>query len=146
MRDSHSVITQATEGIVKKLADRREISVARMYEQLSETQCVYPKAKLLIRDIGSISKERARLIKADLDALFREILDDDAAEEIDIAELHRESSEAVHAVLSHQAKEIQKKEIREMVAVGEKALEVLEKPKVREVYDDSIRLHYGHKN
>jgi len=124
MLDAHSVITQASEGIVKELANRREISLTRMYELLGD-QCVYPKTKVLIRDIADVDKERARIIFADLHVLEREIFGAES-KAVDVAEIHRESSEAVAALLENKPGQVVVRELREMCAAGEKALSVLE--------------------
>jgi hypothetical protein len=97
MMPEHSVITHATRGHVEQLAAIREVTPRRMYEQLGD-QCCYTKTKLLIRDIATVNPEGARLIKADLDAMFAQILGSDALP-IDAAELHKELNDPVQAKL-----------------------------------------------
>jgi hypothetical protein len=60
MRDSLSVITEATDGMAKELASAYDLSLTRIYEMLGN-QCTYPKTKELIRKIGAINKERQGL-------------------------------------------------------------------------------------
>lgn len=129
MLDAHSVITTATAGIVDKLAAHREISLRRMYEQLGD-QCVYPKAKRLIRDIAAFNLHGTRLIKADLDALFTDILGDEDRE-VTAAELHKEAFEAVDAMLSGKSADNQIQELRELIAVAELKISGIEKLKAR---------------
>lgn len=140
MLDHNSVITDATKGIVKELAHLRGVSLTRVYEQLGN-QCVYPKTKELIADIAILNKDGARLIKADLMAFFNEILGEDAGE-VDIAEIHRESSEVIQTLLEDKPIPDKLRELRDLAAVAEKAITQLEtgdlsKPQVRQIYQDS---------
>jgi hypothetical protein len=126
MKDAHSVITQATHGIVPQLAQRREISERRMHEQLGD-QCCYPKAKRLIRDIAAESQAGARLIKADLDALFSAVLTPAGeAREVSIQELHKEAYEAIDALLDGKDLADIQTQLRELIAVASQKLEGVE--------------------
>jgi uncharacterized protein with ATP-grasp and redox domains len=132
MQDSESVITQATKGIVDDIRDELEVKQARIYEILSKDN-PYPKAKRLIRAIGrrdkSPDKWRVRLIKADLDAMFNEILGEDVPD-IGVAEVHKESSEFVQAVLEKKPKAVILNEARDLSAAANKVIAVLENGEV----------------
>lgn len=137
MQDSSSVITDAAKGIVEKMAEEMEVKPGRMYEILGKDN-PYPKAKRLIRVIARIDKERVRSIKADLDAMFCQILGEEDCQ-IDVAEFYRETSQAVGAILEKKPVREQVKEVREMVAVGQKVIVQLETgdlslSDVREIY------------
>lgn len=123
MRDATDVITEAVNGHTEALASEFEVSTARMYQLLS-THCTYPKTKLLIRAIGKVSKRGARLIKADLDAMFADILGD-IPEPACPHELHRESFEAVSAVYEQKPVADQAKELRDLIASASKHLRQL---------------------
>jgi hypothetical protein len=114
MRDPNDVITHAVNGCTKQLAAEYEVSLSRMYEILS-TDNPYPKAKRLIRKIGRVNPEGVRLIKADMEALFADILDD---REACLADLHRESAEAVQSVLENRPEAVQRKEILDVAATA----------------------------
>jgi hypothetical protein len=129
MQDAHSVITTSTSGIVDKLAAHREISLRRMYEQLGD-QCVYPKAKRLIRDIATFNPHGARLIKADMDTLFADIFGEESAE-VTAVDLHKEAFEAVDAVLQGKSAADQLRELRELIAVAELKITGIEKLQAR---------------
>lgn len=124
MQDEHSVITHATKGFVEDLAEIREVTVRRMYEQIGD-QCCYTKSKLLIRDIARVNQPGARLIKADMDAMWDDILI--AAEEPTLEEIHREAFEAVDSVLCNKPIEIQKKEVLELISICQSKLAGIEK-------------------
>lgn len=119
MLDAQSVITHATHGIVKDLASENEISLQRMYERLGD-QCVYPKAKQLIRQIGRLNPQGALLIKADLDALFEAVLGEQP--EPTVEELHKEAFEAIQSVLAGKPKAVKVKELTELVAIAQRML------------------------
>lgn len=120
MRDAASVITQAVKGITENLADFFEVSLRRMYEILS-TDSSYPKTKRLIRAIAhcdrSDDKWRVKVIKADLDALFTELLGDGMTKEIDCALLHAELTDVIKARLEKKPKAERLKECREAISV-----------------------------
>lgn len=120
MMNASNVITHASHGIVAELANDYEVSLRRMYEMLGD-QCVYPKAKQLIRAIARHNQDGARLIKADLDAMFAEILD--ASGEVTTAVLHREASEAVQSFLDEKSLAEKKRELTELIAAAEAMLE-----------------------
>lgn len=126
MRDSGCVIAQVVNGHGPKLAEILEVSVSRCYEILS-TDNPYPKAKRLIRAIAQVNTEGCRLIKADLDAMFYDILGSDRKACRD--ELRRESFEAVNAVYDNKPIAEQKQELREQIAAASKLLEELENPR-----------------
>jgi hypothetical protein len=128
MKDAESVITEATEGIIDKLMADYEVKKTRVYEMLGD-QCVYPKAKVLIRRIAAHNQAGARLIKADLEAMFADILDP-IHEEVSDAELHGELNDAVQARLRHAPKQICMKEDREALEVLNRDLTRLESPAV----------------
>lgn len=67
-----------------------------------------------------------RPIKADMDALFADLLADDAAE-VTAAELHKEAFEAVDAMLSGKPAGEQLKELRELIAVSQLKISGIEK-------------------
>lgn len=120
MLDATSVITHATHGIVKELAAEYDVSLARAYEMLGD-QCVYRKTKRLIRAIARLNQSGARLIKADLDAMFLDILIE--KKRYTVADLHKEASDVVQAVLRNKSKADRKKELRELIAVAQAMLE-----------------------
>jgi predicted RNA-binding protein len=124
MMDEHSVITHATRGYVEKLADIREVTPRRMYEQLGD-QCCYQKTKLLIRDIARVNQAGARLIKADLDALWLDVLEEVA--EPSLEDIHREAFEAVDAILADRPAAIQETKLRELIEIAERKLEGIER-------------------
>ena len=124
MRTSGDVIADVVNGHGPELAAILDVSKSRCYEILS-TDNPYPKAKRLIRAIAQIKGADIRLIKADLDAMFHELLND--TDGVSDAELHRENSEAVQAVLDHKPVAEQKKELREAIAVNARKLRDLDK-------------------
>jgi hypothetical protein len=124
MQDPASVITQATAGKVKELAAEFEVSLGRMYELLS-TDCPYPKCKRLIRKIARVNPSAVPMVKADMDALFFDLLTQTAS--TDVVELHKESFEAMQSVLEKQPKDVQRKEIREIIGVWTRYLAQLDR-------------------
>jgi hypothetical protein len=126
MKDPYSVITDATHGFITKLAERREISERRMHEQLGD-QCCYPKAKRLIRDIAAVNQPGARLIKADMDALWQDVLDPAAGSEVSIQALHKEAYEAIDALLDGKDPANILIQLRELVAVASLKIEGVER-------------------
>lgn len=134
MRDATSVITTATDGIVKDLAKEYEVSLGRMYELLS-TDNPLPKTKKLIRKIGHVDtspdKWRVRLCKADIDAMFCEILGETESGEVDAACMHSELSEAIQAKLSGLSRADRLKECREAKAILDMEINHLEKDEIR---------------
>jgi len=130
MRDSSSVTTQATDGITQNLAKVYEVSLSRMYEILS-TDNPIPRSKRLIRAVShcdrSPEKLRVKLIKADLDALFSELLGDQMSKEIDCALLHAELTDVIKARLEKKSKAERLKECREAVSVLNDEIAFLEK-------------------
>ena len=123
MRNSGCVIAQVVNGKGPKLAEILEVSESRCYEILS-TDNPYPKTKRLIRAIAGIEGVNIALIKADLDAMFHDLLND--TDGVSDAELHRENSEAVQAVLSEKPVAEQKKELRDAIAVNARKLRDLD--------------------
>jgi hypothetical protein len=126
MQDPTEVVTHATHGIVKELAAEMEVSLPRMYEILSRDNPI-PKAKRLIRKIARINQAGGRLIKADFDAMWLDILGDDA--EVTAADLHKEAFEAVQACLENKSPADRSQELRELISVAELMLEGIEKSK-----------------
>jgi|GEM_PF-3220925 len=124
MRDAASVITQTTVKIADKLAVDLEVSLPRMYEILGRDN-PYPKAKRLIRAIARHNPYGAALIKADLDAMFAQIAWPDRAT-VTVGDLHKEAFEAVDAMLNHKSKADQQKELRDLIAVAQMKLELLD--------------------
>lgn len=145
MRDAESVITEATKDIIDELMADYEVKRTRMYEMLGE-QCTYPKTKVLIRRIASRSQAGARLIKADLDAMFADILDP-IEDEVTDAEMHGELNDAVQAKLRGAPKCIRMEEDREAMEVLTRDLNRLETPivPVRSVMRAVIERRNGHK-
>jgi hypothetical protein len=130
MKDAKCVITEATKGIVDKLADRRGITYRRMSEILGPDN-PYPKAKWLITDIAEFNSHGVRLIKADVDALFDSLLGKEPCEDVTDADLNREAFEAIDAVLRGKCAADQLRELRELVAVCEKKISAIEKLQAR---------------
>ena len=123
MQDPKSVITAASKGHVHELAAELEVSDSRMYEILSKDN-PYPKTKRLIRAIARANPAGARAIKADLDAMFRSILGDGDA--VDLAGLHKETSEAFQALISGAPRPDQLRELREAGATIQAAISRIE--------------------
>jgi hypothetical protein len=125
MQDAHSVITFAAKGHVENMAAEMEVRPGRMYEMLGD-QCVYPKAKRLIRVIGKFNPAGVRLIKADMDSMFDDILGTESPS-VTVAQVHKEAFEAIDAMLEDKPAAEQKKEILELMAVLGKKLEGIER-------------------
>lgn len=125
MQDSKSVITTAAKPIVEELRKEYEVGTTRMYEILS-TDNPYPKTKKLIRRIGRLNKEGARLIKADLDAMFCEILGEEFCEPSD-AELAKELCDVFHARLAGKSRADRLHECRQALAVLHREMAAIEK-------------------
>lgn len=130
MRDASSVITAAADGLVKEIASEYELSERRIYEILS-TDNPYPKTKRLIRVIAHCDKSddkwRVKLIKADLAALFSELLGENIQQEIDSARLHSELNDAIYAKLKGLSRADRLKECREAVSILADEIAFLEK-------------------
>jgi hypothetical protein len=135
MRDAENVITDAVNGHTAELAKIFEVSEPRMYQLLS-THCSYPKAKLLIRAIGKVNPAGARLIKADMDALFADILE--VSETVTEIDLHREAFEAVQACMQCKSRADRGKELRELISVAQAMLVSMDAPNVREFARDAV--------
>lgn len=121
MMNASDVIPAASHGIIKELAAEYDVSLARIYEILGKDN-PYPKAKRLIRAIAHHNQSGARLIKADLDAMFRDILTSEMRTPTAV-DLHKEAFEAVQSVLQGKSPAEQKQELRELIAVAEMMLE-----------------------
>jgi hypothetical protein len=127
MQDAHSVITFAAKGHVENMAAEMEVRPGRMYEMLGD-QCVYPKAKRLIRVIGKFNRAGVRLIQADLEAMFRDILGgDDEPADVTVAEIHKEAFDVVDSLLSGKPAAEQKQELRELIACAALKIEAIER-------------------
>jgi uncharacterized protein with ATP-grasp and redox domains len=123
MRDSTEVIAHVVEGHGPKLAKALEVSLSRCYEILS-TDNPYPKSKRLIRKIAEVNRPGVRLIKADMDALFDELLGE--TQPCCAADLHKEAFEAVQASLEGKPKAEQMKELRELISAASAMLQDLD--------------------
>lgn len=130
MKDAKCVITEATKGIVDKLADRRGISYRRMSEILGPDN-PYPRAKWLIIDIAEFNSHGVRLIKADLDALFASLLSSEEMLDVSDADLNLQMFEALDAVLRGKPVADQLRELRDVIAVCEKKISGIEKLEAR---------------
>jgi hypothetical protein len=117
MLDAKSVITTATKGHVEEIAKRREITVSRMYEILGKDN-PYPKSKVLIRDIAEFNQEGARLIKADMDALWTDILGLSCPKPT-VKDLNQEAFEAINSFLAEKSDAEKKQQLRELIMVAE---------------------------
>lgn len=136
MKDPSSVIAQATDGIGVKLAREFEVSVGRMYEILGKDNPL-PRAKKLIRAIGRVDetpdKARVRVIKADVDSMFEDILGRaEAVDEPCVRVLHKEAFEAIDAQLEGKPAGEQLKELRDLLVVVEQMIEGRERLTARE--------------
>jgi len=121
----HEVIAEALNGHAKELAKEMEVSLPRCYEILSK-DCPYPKAKLLIRKIGRINKQGIWVIKADMDALFDDLLGE--APRVTVADVNKEAFEYVQAAIEDKPKATQKKELRDLIAKASQMLQRLNQP------------------
>lgn len=131
-QDNNSVITQAVDGIGVRLAKLYGLTEGRMYQILVADN--YGKTKRLIRLIALISKDRARLIKADIDAFFAEVLGDEIRIVSD-ARLHSELSDAIQAKLMNKPRSERLRECREAVDVLNLEIQCLQK---EEIYRDNF--------
>lgn len=95
-----------------------------MYEQLGD-QCCYTKTKLLIRDIAIVNPDGARLIQADLNAMFAQILGDEA-NVVGEAEFHKEMNDPVQSKLRKDCIAIRLFECRQARAVLDREINALE--------------------
>lgn len=121
MRDSRSVITNSVKNIpAEALALEMDVSLPRMYEILDRDN-PYPRAKQLIKAIGKYSTKGARVIKADLDTLFSNILEE-SPEMTTAVDLHRESYEALQCILADKPDAMKAKELRELISVAQHLL------------------------
>src|SRR5688572_24242501 len=126
MRNSTDVITQVVNGKGPQLAQVLEVSVSRVYEILS-TDNPYPKAKRLIRAIAQVNLGGVALIKADIDAMFADILNESDGAACP-HELHKESYEATAAVFEDKPKAVKRKELLDVMAAAGKHIRDLDKP------------------
>ncbi len=94
-----------------------------MYEIFS-TDNSYSKAKRLIRAIAVVNPEGVWLIKADFDAMFLDLLE--AAGRVTVAEMHKESNEAMQAELEDKPINERIRELRESIATQMRRLNDLE--------------------
>lgn len=136
MRDAESVITEATADIIDELMADFEVKRSRMYEMLGD-QCSYPKTKVLIRRIAGRSQAGARLIKADMDAMWADILNP-VTEPVSDAVMNKELDEAMQKKLEDAPAAERLKENREAIAVLDKECEYLENKNVRPIRE---RMH-----
>lgn len=127
MRNSADVIAQAVDRKGPDIAEALDMSVSRFYEFVS-TDNPLPKFKRLVHGIAKVNLDGVWLIKADVDAMFLDILED--AGEVTIAELHKESSEAVQSALNNDPLDVQIRETREAIAAKQRHLISLEKQKL----------------
>jgi hypothetical protein len=124
MQDSRSVITHVTKGIVDNLADDYEVSLSRMYEILGKDN-PYPKAKKLIRAIARHNQNGLRLIRADMDSLFADLIVH--ADEPSLEDIHKEAFEAVDSILRDKPVSDQKTQLLELVDICQRKLEGIER-------------------
>jgi hypothetical protein len=145
MRDSRSVITNSVKGIATEdLAKEMDVSTTRMYEILDRDN-PHPKAKQLIRAIGKNSSKGARLIKADLDSMFSDILGESSATTTAV-DLHREAFEAVQSLLEDKCDGDKSRELRELISVAQSMLNGLnaeEEMTPRERSERATRYRFG---
>jgi hypothetical protein len=126
MQDPHSVITQAAAGHVIELAEEYGVRITRMYEILGKDN-PYPKSRTLIRRLGKFNKQGVRLIRADMNALFTQILGDQPPADITAAAVHKEAFEAIDAMLTNKPAGQQIDELRELIAVCEQKIAGIER-------------------
>lgn len=130
MKDSMDVTTQATKGLAEDLARVFEVTLSRMYEILSKDNPL-PKTKRLIRAVAhcdrSDDKWRVKVMKADFDALFSELLGDGISTEIDCALLHAELTDVIRARLEKKPRAERLNECREAISVLNDEIAFLEK-------------------
>jgi hypothetical protein len=97
-----------------------------MYEILGKDN-PYPKAKVLIRDIGEFNKAGVRLIKADMDAMFAAILAGDSGHVPTVATVHHDAYEAIDAMLQGRPAGEQLDKLRGLAAVVNQKIEGIER-------------------
>lgn len=133
MQNIHSAITQAVKGIGEQLAEIYGVSVARLYQILEADY--YGKTRRLIRAIAAVDRERVRIIKADLDALFDELLSPARVAEVNAADLHAELNDVIHAKLKGLPRADRLRECREAVAILNDEIAHLEEAReIQEAY------------
>ena len=144
MQSSKSVFTHAAKGIVDELAEELEVSLPRIYEILSKDN-PYPKTKRLIRAIAhrdkTSDKSRIRIIKADMDAMFAEILGDLPSGKVPLARKCKELHDVIQAELDGLSAVDRLVECRQAVAVLQQEISDLEQIPIRELAHEAVNGH-----
>lgn len=142
MRHPGCVIAQVINGKAPKLAEILEVSESRCYEILS-TDNPSPKTKRLIRAIAQvdgITKSDIRLIKADYDAMFADLLGE-TCPHCSITDCNKESFEGIQAELEHRPLPERLKEAREAMAAWTARVALLEHEERQCKWDNPARAH-----
>lgn len=124
MRSSTDVIAEVVNGRGPELALVLEVSKSRCYEILS-TDNPYPKSKRLIRAIAQVNPAGIALIRADMEALFHDLLSNDDRPGC-VHEHRHESFEAINAVYDEKPVAVQRKELLEQIASASRLLRDLD--------------------
>lgn len=123
MQSSSDIIATVVNGKGPQLAEVMEISTSRCYEILS-TANPYPKAKRLIRAIHQVNPAGTALIRADIMALFDELMHDHP--EVTLADTHRELTQAIQSELNNDPIAKQRQEYIEAIATASAKLRQLD--------------------
>lgn len=123
MRTPNDVIADAAYPCVKVLAaEEYHVSLSRMYEKLS-AENPYPETCRLAAAIGRHNPDGLALIKADFNARCDAYL---RPQTVTDADFHREFYEAFQARLEGKPKEVEAKELRDLIAVANARLGEIE--------------------
>jgi hypothetical protein len=114
MQNPTSVTTQAFEGLVGEVAIELSVSDKRIYEILGRDN-PYPKLWRLLTALGRIDADRLRLVQADFNARVDRICGPRESD-ISVSTVHRETSEAIQAIIDRLPKSERQAEVREAIA------------------------------
>jgi hypothetical protein len=124
MQDSKSVIVQAADGFVKKLAGDYDVSLSRMYEILGNDN-PYPKTWKLLRSLGKHNPDGLRQVQADFNGRCDLILG--PQQTTSLASLHKELTDVIQAELNNATTDERRREVREAIAKLQSRLSELDK-------------------
>ncbi|MEZ5421828.1 MAG: hypothetical protein R2682_01880 [Pyrinomonadaceae bacterium] len=119
------VTTEAFDGHVSEVADELGISNKRLYQLLDQNN-VYARLWRLLNPLGRVAPERLELIRADFNARV-DRLTRGRTEPSTVASVHKETSEAVQAIVSEASREDRRREITEAIAELQKQLNQIDR-------------------